>query len=60
MIDERPDWYDELKDSIFKNWSCEQPQIPLTKEQFDNLPKPTYIEIGEWNIQDTIVNQLDN
>ena len=49
-IDERPDWYDELKDSIFKNWSCEQPQIPLTKEQFDNLPKPTYIEIGEWYI----------
>ena len=49
-IEDKLDWYDQLKEDIFKYWSVEQPQIPITKTQWENMPKPTYIEIGEWFI----------
>lgn len=48
--EDKLDWYEEVKEAIYKRWSCENPQIPFTKEQFETIPKPTYIEIGEWFI----------
>ena len=31
------DWYEEVKEAIFKRWSCEPPQIPLTQEEYNLL-----------------------
>ena len=37
--EDKLDWYEEVKEAIFKRWSCEPPQIPLTQEEYNNIPK---------------------
>lgn len=44
-MEERYDEYDELKERQFKMWEVERPQLPLTKEQYDNIKEPKAPEI---------------
>lgn len=37
--EDKLDWYEEVKEVIYKRWSCEPPQIPLTQEEYNNIPK---------------------
>lgn len=47
-MEEKLDIYEEWRAQQFKAWSVEKPQIVLTKEQWNNIPKNEPIVIENW------------